>query len=168
MDQFRFGMSSEIFPDFLSILFTITSCVFLVLIFFSDLFQRRIYLWQIIGIGGISLMYHLLRNNLSLLQMGLGVILGVVFFGLQFLLSNGKAIGSGDVLLGITLGCVFGWSSLCFIILTAYVGGASISLILLGLGRIQRTDSLPLGSFLCASSVFTLFFPHPWTLLGVT
>ena len=75
------------------------------------------------------------------------VIIGGFFF-LQFILSQGKWIGGGDIRLGLVLGAMLGWP-LCLVALgLAYVVGAIVGLGLIILKKKQLNSQLPFGTFL--------------------
>jgi prepilin signal peptidase PulO-like enzyme (type II secretory pathway) len=82
------------------------------------------------------------------------VILGA-FFALQYVISRGQWIGSGDIRLGLLLGAMFGVSGV-FVTALGYVMGAAVSVVLLATGRAHRKTALPLGLFLSAAGALFL------------
>lgn len=78
----------------------------------------------------------------------LGAIAGAGFFGLQYLLSRGRWIGSGDILLGGALGLLLGWRMLGLALLLAYFFGALVASILLLSHRRTAKGTLAFGPFL--------------------
>ncbi|MFH0851834.1 MAG: prepilin peptidase [Candidatus Peregrinibacteria bacterium] len=88
-----------------------------------------------------------------------GPLLLVLFFGAQWLLSRGRWVGSGDILLGAGIGFLlggFGLSLLCLGI--AYVLGALAATVLLLMERATRKSHIPFGPFLAVSAVSVLVF----------
>lgn len=92
----------------------------------------------------------------SLTQVLLGGAIGFGFFGLMYLLSQGKWIGMGDVKLGLALGFMLGAWQTVLMIFFAYVIGASVVVFLLYTKRKKRTDKIAFGPFLAISSILSL------------
>jgi len=132
----------------------------------GDLRQRVIYLAPVLALGFIGLIDQLVFRHASFVSLGLGALIGSGFFGLQYFVSRGKLVGTGDVFLGLALGLVFGWERLLAVLLVSYVLGSLIALTCIALGIWKRTERLPLGAFLALGSACILFVDHPWVLLG--
>ncbi len=147
-----------------SLLLVISS---LLVILELDRRQREIFLVPVIILAVVGAFHAWFFRHESLRSLMLGCLIGGGFFGLQYLLSKKRLVGIGDIWLGAALGLVFGWLTLLFVLLLAYVGGAIISLILVAIGRIQRQDPLPLGSFLAGASICVLLMPVSWIWFGI-
>lgn len=79
----------------------------------------------------------------------LALILGVGFLGAQWLLSSGRWIGSGDVLLMASLSLVLpSWQYLVLALALAYVSGACVAMLLLALNHMHLSSRIPFGPFL--------------------
>lgn len=92
------------------------------------------------------------------LEMG-GPLLLVFFFGAQWLVSRGRWVGSGDILLGAGIGVLlggFGSSLLCLGL--AYVIGAVVAVFLLLTKRATRKSHIPFGPFLAAATLLMIIF----------
>lgn len=150
--------------QFVSLLLVISS---LFVILEHDRRRREIFLVLVLILAATGAFHAWFFRHESLLSLVLGCLIGGGFFGLQYLLSKKRLVGTGDVWLGAALGLVFGWLTLLFVLLLAYVGGAIISLILVAVGRIQREDPLPLGSFLAGASICVLLMPVSWVWFGI-
>jgi len=85
-------------------------------------------------------------------------IIGGSFFLLQFLVSKGKWIGGGDVRLGLLMGLALGWPGILVALLMAYIIGSIVGVFLLLLKKKKWNSEVPLGIFLSAATVATLFF----------
>lgn len=95
-------------------------------------------------------------SPLDLLWMAL---IGGSFFLVQFLVSQGKWIGGGDIRFGIFMGAALGRIDLLVLaILSAYWIGALVGLLLLVLKKKEWTSRMPLGVFLSIGSILALFF----------
>jgi len=87
----------------------------------------------------------------------LGIAGAVAFFGLQFLVTRGRGLGEGDIWLGLLLASLFpDWSLLILAILSAYLLGTIVGLILIIAGRKEWSSKLPLGVFLAVGALITL------------
>lgn len=78
----------------------------------------------------------------------IGAVAGVIFFGLQYVISKGKWIGSGDIMLGAAIGLLLGWPGILLALLIAYLVGSVVAVILLLLKRRQWGSALAFGPFL--------------------
>lgn len=102
-----------------------------------------------------SVLYHVsVYQSFTLLP---SLIIGG-FFLVQWLLSKGQWIGSGDVELGFVIGILFGdpqQAILC--ILLSYILGAICVMVLILTGKKHRKDTIAFGPFLVVSAILTLF-----------
>lgn len=88
----------------------------------------------------------------------LAFVVGVGFFGLQWIVSGGKWIGSGDILLAIGISALLGtWELVTVMLFAAYISGAAVAVILLLAKRIQRESYIAFGPFLAAGTLFSFW-----------
>lgn len=93
-----------------------------------------------------------------------GAGLAFAFFGTQWLVSRGRWIGSGDILLGVGIGFLLGDLRTTLIALFAtYIIGACIALLLLASRRISRKSHIAFAPFL-AVGTFTALLLGPGIL----
>jgi prepilin signal peptidase PulO-like enzyme (type II secretory pathway) len=85
-------------------------------------------------------------------------VFGGGFFFLQHWLSKGKWVGAGDIRLGILMGLMLGWPLTLVGLFIAYIVGAVVSLILLGLKIRKMKSEVPFGVFLALATFITLFW----------
>ena len=86
-------------------------------------------------------------------------LLAAVFFGFQWLLSRGRWIGSGDILLGVGIGFLMGdVPRLLLVLAFAYIAGACIAVFLLLRGRADHSRVVPLGPLLTGGTLITLVY----------
>ncbi|UPA22613.1 prepilin peptidase [Candidatus Peribacteria bacterium] len=106
-------------------------------------------------LGLSALLYHVFLGDV----VWTGALLAFAFFGLQWALSRGHWVGSGDILLGIALGLLLGpWQYVVVMLMGAYIVGALLVSVLLGLGSISRTQHIAFGPFLVVGTVISLLF----------
>jgi len=111
-------------------------------------------LWSAVGIFGLDLIL-----GYSLWNILFCVLIGVGFFGLQFLLTRGRGIGEGDIWLGGLMGLIFpDWHLLLSAIFISYMLGGATGLIMMAAWGKKLKTKLPLGVFLAIGSIIALFF----------
>ncbi|MCX6784423.1 MAG: prepilin peptidase [Candidatus Komeilibacteria bacterium] len=91
----------------------------------------------------------------SLAAAGAGASL---FFWLQLVISRGRWLGSGDVLLGLFMGLTLGWPKVIVALVLAYWVGAAMGLILLAMNKKQLGSRIPFGPFLMIGLLVTWFW----------
>ena len=88
----------------------------------------------------------------------LGAAVAVSFFGLQYLLSRGRWIGSGDLRIGAFMGLLLAWPMTLTALLASYIIGSLVSLLLLASKNATPKTAVPLGPFLVLGTMLTFFF----------
>lgn len=83
-----------------------------------------------------------------------GLLVGGGFFAAQWLVSGGRWIGSGDLILGAGIGALLErWELAIVFLFVSYVTGAAVGGSLLLAGRKTRKDPLAFGPFLAIGGV---------------
>ena len=84
---------------------------------------------------------------------------GALFFFLQYVLTNKKGVGEGDIWFGLFLGISFpSASSLVLVLLVAYCFGTLISLALMAVHKKGLKSKIALGPFLALGALVTLLY----------
>ncbi len=110
-------------------------------------------LTAVLGISALA--YHLLLWDFQ----WTGALLAFLFFGIQWALSRGHWVGSGDILLGIALGILLGsWQHVIVMLMAAYIIGALLVAVLLGLSKMGRSQHIAFGPFLIIGTLVSLLF----------
>ncbi len=92
-------------------------------------------------------------------HLSLAILLGVLFFALQYLITRGKGIGLGDLRIGALAGVIFGqWQMLCLAIILSYLIGSLVCLGLIAVKQKKFKSYVPLGPFLVVGIFITYFF----------
>ncbi|EKD79541.1 MAG: type II secretory pathway, prepilin signal peptidase PulO [uncultured bacterium] len=91
-------------------------------------------------------------------SIGLGVIVGGGVFALQYLLSRGRWVGSGDIRLGLMMGAILAWPNIVVGLFLAYVFGGIAVLPLLLRHTKGMKDQVPFGTFLTVATIVTVLF----------
>lgn len=89
----------------------------------------------------------------------MSVLIGVGFLGAQWVVSCGKWVGSGDLILIAGISALVGiWPKMVVCLLLSYIIGAAIASVLLLMKKKSRTDSLAFAPFLSLSALITVFW----------
>ncbi|MCD4705353.1 A24 family peptidase, partial [bacterium] len=124
---------------------------FLAIIFLFDL---RYYLVSdlILYLGTASVLILKLFLGFNLMNIIIGAGIGFLFFGIQYFLSRGKWLGSGDIFIGIFMGIILAWPNILVAIFISYIIGGILALVLLIFKLKKLSAKLPLGPFLTFST----------------
>lgn len=100
---------------------------------------------------------HLVRGD-DLVTNVIGAVIVFLWFGIQWLMSKKRAVGTGDIFLGAALGFLLGYPLAIVMLLLSYIVGALVVLLLLALGKIslKKSQKICFGPFLGVAAVLTL------------
>lgn len=144
--------------QFLELFFYFFVIALAIIIFVFDLRWYLIHTNTII-VGGLVLIVVNILRGYSFLNILLAMAVGAAFFGLQYLITRGRGIGEGDIWLGALFGIIFpDLRILALTIFLTYIIGGLVALFLLIFGLKKVGSKLPLGIFLSAALVISLFF----------
>ncbi|HEV2404551.1 MAG TPA: A24 family peptidase [Ktedonobacterales bacterium] len=142
-----------------------TACAVLAFIFAVDLEHHLILDVAIYPLSSALLLIALFFDHKAFAGMLFGVVLcGGLFFLLYvlgFLLYHQEALGFGDVKLAVLVGLLAGWPGVVTALAVAALGGAAVSMLLLGLGTATRRTFIPFGIFIAIGAVVALLVSHP-------
>lgn len=103
-----------------------------------------LFTWPIVGVGTVLLIFD--GDIASALK---GALVPLVWFGLQWILSRGKLVGTGDIFLGTALGWWLGFKGSFILLFASYISGAAIILLLLAARVLPpHRRHVPFGPFL--------------------
>lgn len=147
--------------NFFSFILLLTLSIGLVVPVVMDLRWKELPLEYLIGLGIwiLILRYLILVQNNQLKGEVftfdvLAILIGLSFFGVQYLVSRGRWIGGGDIYFGAFMGAVLGWPLIILGIYIAYLFGGLLAFIGLLFGFLKKGDKVPfapalaLGTFL--------------------
>ena len=97
--------------------------------------------------------------GLNLFNLLIALIIGIGFFGLQYLLTRGRGLGEGDIWIGGLMAIIFPEAGLLLtaLFLSYMIGGVAGVILLIGQKKGLKSK-LPLGIFLALGTILTLFF----------
>lgn len=102
----------------------------------------------------LGILYSFLLGSFS----WLALVLGAAPFALQWAISRGRWVGSGDIILGAGIGAMLGmWPKVLIWLLVSYVGGALVVCILLITKQATRRSYVPFAPFLTVGAIITVF-----------
>ncbi len=140
-------------------LFLIPHFFVLLFIFFYDLRYKEIHDFIMLPAIVYAFFANLWIGDPTSALMGGAV--GAGFFALQFLISRGRWIGSGDIRIGAFMGLMLGWPMTLLAILLSYIVGSLVSIYLLATKQASAKTAIPLGPFLVAGTVLVFFLGDP-------
>ncbi len=132
----------------------------LFLALFDARYQRLPTELMVVGalvFGGGALVLGLVSWQLAFL----GMCLGLFFFGIQVVLSDGAWMGSGDPVLGALIGLVLGWQVLAWGIYFTYTISAFLFGCLWLLRVVHRRSRIAFAPLLCGG-VFVAWYMAPY------
>lgn len=88
----------------------------------------------------------------------LAAVIGGGFFFIQYLVSQGKWIGGGDIRLGVLMGVILGWPKIILALALAYLAGAAVSLILIWFKKSALKSETPFGTYLVIATFVAMYW----------
>jgi prepilin signal peptidase PulO-like enzyme (type II secretory pathway) len=162
----KIGLENNI----LFLIFYLVISFFLIIIFIYDL-KYYLVLDVVVWPGIIiAFLYNFFLLKVDLFSLLIAGVVGVSFFGIQFIFSKGKWIGGGDILIGLLIGFTLGWPKVILAIFISYILGSIIGIILLTFKKKGWSSQLPFGPFLVFSTWLTILFGDiilDWYLSGI-
>ncbi len=129
-------------------------------IFFTDL-KYGIIPFQLVLAGSVITSFYLLYtfSPYILLSHLLSAFAAFAAFLFLFLITKGRGMGFGDVVLVFLMGLFLGSPDIAFALYIAFLTGAVTSLILILIGSKRlRHDTIPFGPFLAIGTFISLFY----------
>jgi prepilin signal peptidase PulO-like enzyme (type II secretory pathway) len=138
-----------------------------------DALPVAIALWAMLCIALTDMRTHTIPDVLTLIIAVCGIalriqdqmlplfaiLLGGGFFGIQWVISRGKWVGSGDILLGAALGILLGtWQLTALMLWFAYVLGLLFVLVQLPFKKVSLNAHIPFGPFIVLGAALALLF----------
>lgn len=87
----------------------------------------------------------------------IGAGLALTWFGSQWILSRGQYVGSGDILLGASLGLWLGWKGTITMLFLSYIIGAVYAIYLLLTNQATRKSRIAFGPLLAIGALLASF-----------
>ncbi len=85
-------------------------------------------------------------------------LIAASFFGVQWLLSRGRWVGSGDILLAAATGMLVGTPhGALWLLMASYAIGANVAIVLILRKKLSRGDMIPFGPFLVVAAYAVVF-----------
>lgn len=145
-------------PGALSLLLNIIYSSLLMGIFFFDLKYQKIPDLMLFPFMAIALIGGLILGKPDFISMIIAIVIAIVIFGGQILLSKGKWLGEGDLYLTVGMGLMLGYQKFLLAVAVSYLIGALISIVLLIKKEAKMKSHIPFAPFLVLGTFFALFF----------
>ncbi len=130
---------------------------YLIVIFMYDLRHYLILDKVLIPAAIIAVIANVLLG-VSWVSMLIGAIFGGGVFWIQYVLSRGRAIGGGDIRLGVLMGLLLSWPNVLVAIFVAYMAGLVVGVPLLIMGAKKLSSKIPFGTFLAVGTYVALLW----------
>lgn len=131
-------------------------------LFFADIYYGVILTNFVIGGLVLSLVYKTILLRFGELQ-GVDFIYGFVaalgaglFFYVLHKGTRGRGMGEGDIWMAVLMGFLLGWPKIMVGILTSFVMGALVAVVLMLMGKKRFGQTLPFGPFLVMGTYVAL------------
>lgn len=98
----------------------------------------------------------------DILASAIGCVIALSWFGLQWIVSRGRIVGSGDILLGASLGLWLGWKETIVMLFLSYILGAVIGVYLIASGKATRKSRIAFGPLLALGAVIATLGIGDW------
>jgi len=130
---------------------------FLIIIFVYDLKWYLILDRITIPAMLIAFLFNL-TLGFSWISLLVGLVIGLGFFVVQFLISAGKWIGGGDLRMGALMGLMLGAKSVVVALFFSYIIGSMVSIFLLIWGTKKFKSQIPFGTFLAVGTLVAILW----------
>lgn len=147
------------YQTILLLLFTLYTISVLLLVFAIDLKMGIIPFVIVLPASVITILYLLVLSPVSIPGNILTACVSAGFFLFIHLLTRGRGMGFGDVVLAGYFGLLLGFPLIVPALYTAFLTGAGVSLILILSGRKKlKGSTIPFGPFLVLGAYISYFF----------
>jgi len=102
--------------------------------------------------------HHALLELRPLLLTLVGSFVLYFLFFILYSLFQGKAMGGGDVKLAFLIGLITGWPNMIVAVVSAFLTGALVGVILMPIGKTKFGEPIPFGPFLVVGTYVALFW----------
>jgi leader peptidase (prepilin peptidase) / N-methyltransferase len=125
----------------------------------SDLKTKTIPITYVYSLIILSLIFFPPElSNLTWQAKALGALVGTSIMGIQYLLTKGKGLGSGDILITLSIGFLLGWQKTLVALFIAYLLGASYGIVLLKLKKAKGKTKVAFIPFLFFGTLTSLIW----------
>ena len=134
--------------------------VFIVLTFYDFLFQE---IPDIISLPTffIALLFAILNGTFTPMNLAIGILIPVAFFGTLHFGSKGRWLGGGDIRIGAIMGALLGYPMILTGLFFGYLFGSIYSLVGLAFRQFDRGTQIPFAPFLLLGTYVAMFWGQP-------
>jgi len=130
----------------------------LVVIFVMDLRWYIILDKVIVPAIAVTFLLNWLGNIYTVKSLLIAMLIGGLFFFIQWFVSRGQWLGSGDIRMGILMGAMLGYPNVIGALFVSYMIGGTISIFFLVFKLKELTSKLPLATFLSIGTFVYVVF----------
>lgn len=152
-----FGVSASVFGLSLELLYALVLLSLAIPLFVID--GRHKVIPDALSIPFIVLALAIgLFSGLEWYSPFLGAAIGASFFALQWFVSKGKWIGSGDIRVGAAMGALLGWKYVFAALVVSYLLGTVYSIVLMIVQKKKLGSTIAFGPFLVLGMLIVYFW----------
>jgi leader peptidase (prepilin peptidase) / N-methyltransferase len=151
--EIAFSLTTLLYFINISVIFSI-----LILIGFYDYLYQEIPFKFSIPLILITLIFVLLRENVTYFNSFIGLLIFSGFFGIQYVVSKGKWIGGGDIYLGAGVGLLLGWPFALVGLVSTYILGSIIGIFVLIKNKFKKNLKIAFGPFIILGTLVTYVY----------
>jgi len=152
-----FGVSASVFGLSLELLYALVLLSFAIPLFVIDGRHKVIPDALSIPFIVVALVIGLL-SGLEWYSPFAGAAIGAGFFALQWFLSKGKWVGSGDIRVGAAMGALLGWKYVFAALVVSYLLGTVYSIFLMIVQKKKLGSTIAFGPFLVLGMLIVYFW----------
>jgi prepilin signal peptidase PulO-like enzyme (type II secretory pathway) len=156
--KFNFLTTTPQLPILLNLMFFLIITGFFIAIFLYDFFYQEIPDRFSLPAIAIAVIGNLVLEKITPLDMLIGSLTIFSFFLLQFILSKGRAIGGGDLRLGLLMGALLGLKLGLLALFISYIIGGIFATILLLNKTVKGKSQIAFGPFLIVGTYLSILY----------
>ena len=127
-------------------LFAIWNILFLIICTITDLKEKKIYVWFSVINFILAFLIHIFISDVKIILLVGGIIVGIIFYVIS--LVSKDAIGKGDGILILVLGCLVGIKKQIEILIWAFLICTVFFILTMIIKRKEFKKSVPFSPFL--------------------
>lgn len=148
--------------NFLNLIYILFICSIMVLVAIVDFKSLLIPTSFVFAASLIALFYdYFFKSSSDFITSIIGAFVFALFFALIVLVTRGRGMGEGDIILAFLIGMVLGMRDGMLAIFLAFLFGAVVAIFLIIFGKKRFGQAIPFAPFLVLGFFTSLFFAGP-------
>lgn len=148
----------RVIPNKLNAIVAITGIVLIAFRYISGEYGSGLTI-QGTFLGSYAIAFWPFGENI-LINHAIGATVAIVFFGLLYVFSRGRAMGFGDVKLASAVGILMGWPDVALALILSFILGSVVGVFYLLTNKKGMKDTLPFGPFIVLGVTLVFLFGY--------